>query len=186
MEEVTYAISRLKNNKAPGVDGIPAELIKYSGSAGAVALHKLVCRVWETCEWPEDWRTQELIPLFKTGDKKVCSNYRTTALISHASKILLFIVLQRMPERLEAESPETQIAYRKGKGCSDLLVSLQALIEKLDARGQNDHCLLFVDYSKAFDTPSHVQLFEIMIDMGFPKYIVALLQGLLRISNTLQ
>ena len=96
LEEVEDAISRLRNNKASGVDGIPAELIKHSGGAGAIVLLKLVIRIWETCVWPVDWRTQELIPLFKSGDKKVCSNYRTIAMISHASKILLLIVLQRM------------------------------------------------------------------------------------------
>ena len=56
-------------------------------------------------------------------------------------------------------------------------MTLQTLIEKLDATDQIA-CLMFVDYSKAFDTPSHVQLFNIMIDMGFPRHIVALLQGL--------
>ena len=159
LAEVEDAISRLKNNKVSGVDGIPAELIKHSGRLGAMMLHKLVSRIWETCVWPDDWRTQEFIPLFKSGDKKQCSNYRTIALISHSSKILLLIVLQRILLKLEDQSSETQTAYRRGKGCRGLLVSLQVLIEKLDARGQSAR-LLFVDYSKAFDTPSYVQLFE--------------------------
>ena len=74
LHEVEAAITRLSNDKAPGVDGISAELIKHSGRPGALVLHRVVCRIWETCIWPDDWRTQEFIPLYKAGDRKECSN----------------------------------------------------------------------------------------------------------------
>lgn len=167
----------MKNGKASGTDAVPAELIKYAGEAGLRVMHRLICRIWETCEWPDDWRTQEFIPLFKSGSQLECSNYRTIALISHASKILLVILLKRMMTKLEDVSGDEQTAYRRGKGCADLLVVIQVLIEKLTAVDQKA-CFLFVDYCKAFDTPSHVQLFDVMLRMGFPPHLIALVQGL--------
>ena len=177
VEEVKAAIDKLQNGKSPGTDGIPAELIKMAGPASLITMHRLISKIWDTCVWPKDWRTQEFVPLFKSKSRLECSNYRTIALISHASKILLIIILNRIINKMEEESTDEQAAYRKGKGCADMLLTIQIIIEKLTSTKQKAS-IIFIDYSKAFDTPSHIQLFNIMLQMGFPQHIVALLQGL--------
>ena len=107
------------------------------------------------------------------------SNYRTIALIGHASKILLQILLNRMRKNIEMELPDEQAGFRPGRGrpTADMMVIIQVLIEKVMGIGCQA-LVTFIDYSKAFDSISHVQLFYIMLELGFPKHIVALLQSL--------
>ena len=85
LEEIDAAIKNLKSGKSPGLDNIPSELLKHRGDEGTKALHPLYTRVWETCKWPDNWKLQEFVMLHKIGDPKNCNNYRTIALISHAS-----------------------------------------------------------------------------------------------------
>ena len=69
--------------------------------------------------------------LHKSGDTKDCTNYRTIALISHASKILLSIILNRLKAKVEMELSDCQAGYRKGRGTTDMLFVLQLIIEKI-------------------------------------------------------
>ncbi|GFS26376.1 endonuclease-reverse transcriptase [Elysia marginata] len=55
---------------------------------GIKALHHLCCQIWKQQEWPEDWKLQEFVMLYKNGNSKECGNYRTIALISHAKQIM--------------------------------------------------------------------------------------------------
>ena len=74
--------------------------------------------------------------LHKGGSTKECGNYRTIALISHASKILLIIILNRMRKKAEEEISDCQAGYRTNRGTIDMLFSLQILIEKI----RNSEC----------------------------------------------
>ena len=177
VDEVTTAINQLKTGKSPGLDGIPAELIKSSDTAGIEALHMLCNKIWETCQWPEDWKKQEFIMLHKGGSAKECSNYRTIALISHASKVLLIIILNRMRAKIEEELSDCQAGYRSNRSTIDMLFTLQLLIEKI-RNSVEEVYLTFIDYSKAFDSVKHHRLFYVMMTMGFPKHLVALIAGL--------
>ena len=176
-EEIVKALNKLQEGKAAGTDEVPTELLKASGEAAINWLHNLICLTWRKICWPKDWKTQEFVPLFKSGDQMECGNHRTIALISHASKILLLIIVDRIQQQLIREIPETQAAYKKGRGTRDMLVSLQIISEKLLSIGKKEY-VVFIDYSKAFDLVNHNQLFSTLLKMGFPKHIVALLQDL--------
>ncbi|XP_072027692.1 uncharacterized protein [Amphiura filiformis] len=67
ISEVEHAVSQLKTGKSPGLEGVPAELIKSTGWYGLEALHQLCTSIWTSCEWPEDWKKQEFVMLFKSG-----------------------------------------------------------------------------------------------------------------------
>jgi len=69
--------------------------------------------IWETGEWPEEWTFSTFIPLPKKGDLKQCANYRTTALVSHASKIIFRIILERIPLKTETEIAHEQAGFRQ-------------------------------------------------------------------------
>ena len=73
--EVELAVKQLKNGKATGCDDISAEMIKASGELGISLLHKCIVKIWQTGEWPEDWRRAVLIPIPKKGGLQQCSNY---------------------------------------------------------------------------------------------------------------
>ena len=59
------------------------------------------------------------IPIPKKGNAKECSNYRTTALISHASKVMLRILQARLQQYVNRELPDVQVGFRKGRGTRD-------------------------------------------------------------------
>ena len=87
------------------------------------------------------------------------------------------IIVKRIKQKLEQEQPEDEAAYRKGRGTRDMLVCLSVLFEKVIAMDQQAY-IMFIDYSKAFDSVSHNKLFSIFLDMGFPKHLVTLIQSL--------
>ena len=103
LSEVTNAIQHLKNNKSPGPDEIPAELIKYADESGAKVIQHLCNRIWKTKRWPADWKNSTFLTLPKKGDVSECKNNRTIALISHLSKILLHIINERLRPILDRE-----------------------------------------------------------------------------------
>ena len=163
LDEVLSAINQLKSNKAPGLDNVPGELLKFSDDLSKKALHSLCCKIWSSGAWPSEWKLQEFVMLHKSGDPKNCGNYRTIALISHASKIMLIIILNRLRNKVDFELSECQAGYRSNRGTIDMLFVLQILIEKV--RNTRDEAFItFIDYSKAFDSVIHQHLFKVLID----------------------
>jgi len=173
LSEVEDALHQLRNGKSPGVDGIPAEMWKASGSEGLDLLWRLCIQIWNNEEWPKDWCRAVFIPLPKKGNLKECSNYRTISLISHASKVLLRIIINRMKCKLNQEISITQAGFREGRGTRDQIVNIRNVIEKCRAH-QLPLYMCFIDYSKAFDCVSHNEMWETMLRMGFPKHLIDL------------
>ena len=120
--------------------------------------------------------------LHKSGDPKNCNNYRTIALISHASKILLIVILNRLKNKVEREISDCQAGYRSGRGTIDMLFVLQILIEKV-RNTKEEAFITFIDYSKAFDSVQHEHLFMTMLKMGFPEHLVSLISNLYTNQN---
>ena len=85
-------------NKASGDDRIPAELLQILKDDAVKVLHSIYQQIWKTQQWPQDWKTSVFIPLPKKRNAKECSNYRTVALISHASKVMLKILQARLQQ----------------------------------------------------------------------------------------
>ena len=175
--EVEWAIRQLKDNKAPGTDGIHIEMIKAGGDEMIKKITLLCNRIWETGEWPRDWKSSVFIPIFKKGDAKDCENYRTVALISHTSKILLKIIHKRMESTVEREMPANQAGFRKGRGTRDHIANLRWIMERQLEYGQEVH-ICFIDYSKAFDCINHSVMWRTLKEMGFPTHLVMLLKSL--------
>ena len=155
--EVELAVKQLKNGKSTGCDDISAEMIKASGELGISLLHKRIVKIWQTGEWPEDWRRAVLIPIPKKDDLQQCSNYITISLISHASKVMLKISMKRIEGKLEAEINVVQAGFRQGRGTRDHIFNLRMIIQKCREFNQ-PLFTCFVDYTKAFDSVEHQQL----------------------------
>ena len=90
--EVKWALGRITTNKASGGDGIPAELFQILKDDAVKVLHSIYQQIWKTQQWPQDWKRLVFIPIPKKRNAKECSNYHTTALVSHASKVMLKIL----------------------------------------------------------------------------------------------
>ena len=83
-------------NKASGGDGIPVELFQILKGDTLKVLYSICQQIWKTQQWPQDWKRSVFNQIPRKGNAKECSNYRTTALISHASKIMLKILQARL------------------------------------------------------------------------------------------
>ena len=90
--EVKWALESITMNKASGGDGIPVELFQILKDDAVKVLHSLCQKIWKTQQCPQDWKRSVFIPIPKKGNAEECSNYRTIALISHASKVMLKIL----------------------------------------------------------------------------------------------
>ena len=90
--EVKWALGSNTTNKAKGGDGIPVELFQLLKGDAVKVPHSICQQILKTQLWPEDWKRLVFIPIRKKGDGKECSNYRTIAFISHASKVMLKIL----------------------------------------------------------------------------------------------
>jgi len=94
--ELTLALKLLSNGKAPGADGIPAEVFKKGGHALHHELLVLFQTYWEAGNLPQDFRDATIITHFKRkGDRRDCGNHRGISLLSIAGKILAKVVLIR-------------------------------------------------------------------------------------------
>ena len=83
--EVKWALESITRNKASGGDGIAGELFQILKDDTVKVLQFISQQIWKTQQWPWDWKRSVFIPIPKKGNAKECSNYRTIALISHAS-----------------------------------------------------------------------------------------------------
>ena len=102
-------------NKASGGDGIPVELFQILKDDTMKVLHSICQQMWKTQQWPQDWKRSVFIPIPKKGNARECSNYRTIALISHASKVMLKILHARLQQYVNQQLPDVQAGFRKGK-----------------------------------------------------------------------
>ena len=105
-KEVEAAVQSLKKGKSAGVDNIPAELVHTGGEDVITALMAICNNVWQTGEWPTPWTQSLVITLPKKGNLQQCQNYRTISLISHPSKVMLKIILNRLKRQVEKITAE--------------------------------------------------------------------------------
>ena len=118
-------------NKASGDDGIPVELFQILKDDAVKVLHSICQQIWKMHQWPQDWKRSVFISNPKKGNIKECSNYRTMALISHASKVMLKILQVRIQEYVNCELPNVQAGFRKGRGTRDQIANICWIIEKV-------------------------------------------------------
>ena len=116
--EVKWALGSITMNKASGGDEILVQLIQILKDDAVKVLHSICQQILKTQQWPQDWKRSVFIPVAK-GNAKECSNYRTIALISHASKVMLKIIQARLQQYVnfhifkldseKAEEPEIKL-----------------------------------------------------------------------------
>jgi len=160
--EVARAICQRASRKATGPDEVPAELVKAGEETVLDRMHRICVRSGKLVSGnlgtgPEEWTFSMFIPLPKKGDLKQCANYRTIALVSNASKILLRIILERIQVKTETEIADEQAGFRQGRGTRDQITNLTILMHKAHEHQQPVY-MCFVDFKKAFDSISHDKL----------------------------
>jgi len=110
--EIEAAVKKLRKGKSVGLDEIPAEALKAGGKTVIKAMKKIIDDIWRTGKWPAEWVISELVLLPKVSGTQDCTKYRTVSLISHASKILLEILQQRLQYYRAPEIAEERFGQR--------------------------------------------------------------------------
>jgi len=113
--KVKWALGNIVTDKASGGNGIPAELFQILKDDTLKVLHSIWQQIWKTQQWLQDSKRSAFIPIPKKGNGKESSNYHTTALISHASKLMLKILQARLQQYMNQELPDVKAGFRKGR-----------------------------------------------------------------------
>ena len=177
-DEIRRAVRRL-NNTAPGESGVPAQLFKalISTGAGFDVVSSMVHRFWETGEVEPEWETGLLAILAKKGDLSNPGNYRGIMMLEVAYKILANLLHARLEPIMESLDHETQCGFRRRRGCSDAIFTIQQLIAKRREHGL-ETWVLFIDLVKAFDRVPRELLWDVLRKFSVPPKIVDLLIAL--------
>ena len=113
-------------NQASGGDGIQAELFQILKDDAVKVLHSICQQIWKTQQWPRDWKRSVFIQIPKKRNAKECSNHRTIALISHASKVMVKILQARPQQCVNHELPDVQAGFRKDRGTRGQTANISA------------------------------------------------------------
>ena len=168
--EVKWALETITTNKVSGGDGIPV---------GAISNPERWCCESVALNMPANLENSAVatglekvsfIPIPKQGNAKECSNYRTIALISHASKVMLKILQARLQQYVNRELPDVQAGFRKGRGTRDQIANIRWIMEKAREFQKNIY-FCFTDYSTAFHCVDHYKLWKILKEMGIPDHL---------------
>ena len=117
----------LKKGKSAGVDNIAAELVQAGGEDEITALTTICTKIWQTGEWPTPWTKSLVITLPKKGNLQHCQNYQAISLISHPSKVMLKIILNRSKPQAEKIIAEEQASFRAGRSTTEQIFNLHIL-----------------------------------------------------------
>ena len=152
-----WASRSITMNKASRGNRTPAELFQILKDAAVKVLHSLCQQIWKTQQGPQDWKRSVFILILKKGNAKECSNYHRIAPISHASKVMLKILQDRLQQYVNCEIPDAQDGFRKGRGTRDEIANIHWIMEKAREFQKNIY-FCFIDYAKAFDCVDHNKL----------------------------
>ena len=169
-EEIQEAINSLKINKAPGNDQLTAEMFKTDPLTATEILHPLFKKIWEDNALPSTWSEGTIVKILKKGDLTNCNNWRGITLLSIPSKIFSKIIMNRMKTSVDNTLRKEQAGFRKGKGCSDNILSLHCEISSSSVRNGKDNSFLTLLILRRHSTAYTETAFEkFSVAMGYHK-----------------
>ena len=174
--EVKSAFGNITTNRVSGGDRIPVELFHILKADLLKVVHSICQQIWKTQQWPQDWKTSVFIQIPKKGNAKECSNYRTIALISHTSKVMLIILQARLQQYVNRELPDVQAGFRKGREPEiKLPTSVRSSKKQESSRKTSTSALLTTQKPL---TLWITIIWKILKEMGIPDHLSCLLKTL--------
>lgn len=177
--EVKRAIFLFKNKKAPGPDGIQADILKLGGLPLWNALTKIINYTLSTGYYPERWKVGECIFLHKAGKNyKEPASYRPITLLNIMGKVCERIMLQRLQTECLAVIPHHQHGFMRGKGTgTQILRTCKYITDALDQK--HSVAMISTDLSKAFDSINHSGLITKLIEANISNNYIKLIENYL-------
>ena len=170
LDELKSAIRTMKSSKAFGPDNIPTIIWKDEH------FHELLLNLCNYCAFdhkicPTSWRKSQIIPVPKKGNLSLVTNYRGISLIPIAAKIFNKLLLNRIVPHIDPLLRNNQNGFRSGRSTLSQILLLRRLIEEM-SHCNRDLALVFVDFSKAFDSVDRNMMFKILKLYGIPSTII--------------
>ena len=175
--EVEAIIKKLRRWKAPGYDGITAEMILAENEVTPRILTRLFCRMWHEEVKPDEWELGVLVKMAKKGDLTDCNNYRGITLTSVVMKIYSMLILNRLERKIDEKLRDEQAGFRKGRSCTDQIFILRHVLQQC-VEYRNPLLMAFVDYEKAFDSVHRPILWRVLRYYGIPLKYVNLIKNI--------
>ena len=157
--EVATAIKGIKSGKAAGEDEIRPEMLKALTGEGILWLTRVCQVVWKFGKTPRDWQTGAIIPIFKKGDRKQCTNYRGISLLSLPGKVYAKCLERKCREIVKSKLEDGQCGFRPSRSTTD------QIFEKSWEYGK-DLFACFVDVEKAYDRVPRDKLWKVLQEYG--------------------
>ena len=176
-DEILHALGQMSKRKATGPDEIPTEVLEALGDTAIDMLHKLFNKIYDSGEIPHEMCNSIFIALPKKPGADSCENFRTISLMSHITKILLRVVINRMRNIINFEISEEQYGFQPDKGTRNAIYVMRTLSERA-IEMQTPLFVCFVDYKKAFDKVKHDLIFQQLQEIGIDDKDLRLLQTL--------
>jgi len=117
-------------HKSPGIDQIPAELIKAGGRIIYLEIHKLIISIWKKEKLPEEWKESVIVNIHKKGDKTDCNYYRGISLLPTTYKILSNFLLSRLTPYAKEIIGDHQCGFRRNRATIDRIFCIRQILEK--------------------------------------------------------
>ena len=174
--EIKRAINQLKNGKAAGPDGVPAEAIKADTNISVDMIYNLLGKIWNEESVPSDWKHGHIIKQPKKGDLGECKNWRGITLLSVPSKILNRILLERMKLAVDTYLRDEQAGFRQNRSCTDQITILRIIIEQ-SLEWNSSLYICFVDFEKAFDSIDRQTLWKLLQHHGIPEKLIKIIRS---------
>jgi len=164
--EVEGIVESLKMEKAPEIDKITNEIIKYGGEPLIKKFTEIYNEALYTRKSPRYWKMSEIIMIFKKGNRHKIENYRPISLGQTTAKIYSKVIAGRLKHSLEEQQPREQAGFRRNYSTIDNLHTInQQIIEKSDEYNQKLY-LAFIDYKEAFDSIKHQSMIKALENQG--------------------
>lgn len=179
-EEIHGVLKLLSENKPAGVDGIRARDIKAHANVFAPIIARFINLSLTQAIIPHVLKTAVVRPIYKGGVKSLVSNYRPISILSVIEKCMEEVVTRRLLNYVDKHAiiHEKQYGFQKNKSTGKLLAEFSNTVN--ESLNKNHHVLvLFIDFSKAFDTLNHVKLLEALNRLGIRGMLADWLQNYL-------
>ena len=180
LDDVRKKLRNLKPDKSPGIDSIHPYVLREVADEMAIPLYHIYRKSMVEGVVPEDWRLARVVPIFKKGSKSKASNYRPVSLTSVPCKVMESLVRDAVLNHVNVNNllSTEQHGFTSGRSCmTNLLVTLEDITKNLDEGLGVD--VIYLDYSKAFDTVPHKRLISKLRAYGINEAVINWIQQFL-------
>uniref|UniRef100_A0A8C6NPK6 Reverse transcriptase domain-containing protein n=1 Tax=Nothobranchius furzeri TaxID=105023 RepID=A0A8C6NPK6_NOTFU len=182
--EVAEVVKQLHSGGAPGADEVRPGYLKAMDVVGLSWLTRLYNIAWSSGAVPREWQTGVVVPIFKKGDLRVCSNYRGITLLSLPGKVYSKVLERRVRSIVESQIEEEQCGFCPGRGTVEQLYTLARVMEGAWEFAQPIH-MCFVDLEKACDRVPRGTLWGTLQEYGVGGFLLRAIQSLYQRSVSL-